>query len=333
MQIFLRSLTGKVIPLTVESSDTVASLKAAIEKREGVPAPVQKLVLSGKELADNLTLEAAGVKNEAIVSLILKKKEETADPMLQRLIDSFMAGARNKDVDVVFCFDTTGSMYGHLNEVRKKLHESVERLHRDIKGIRIGVLAIGDYCDACNPNSYAVKAFDLSTDLKGIVGFVNGVAQTSGGDTPEAYELALREALSLKWREEAGNKALVIIGDAPPHPPSYTTEKIWWRDELAKLAKRGIKVYGVQCGSDGAAKDFFDEMASGTGGVYMDLARVSLITDMFLAVCYKEFGNEAFEKFKSEATAAKPADAGLAQMFTDEHRSCCSCEALGTQAP
>lgn len=47
----------------------------------------------------------------------------------------------------------------------------------------------------------------------------------------------------------------------------------------------------------------------------LDLAKVSLITDMFLAVCYKEFGNEAFEKFKSEATAAKPADAGLAQMF------------------
>ena len=114
MQIFLRSLTGKVIPLTVDASDTVASLKAAIEKREGVPAPVQKLVLSGKELQDNLTLDAAGVKNEAIVSLILKKKEETADPMLQRLIDSFMAGARNKDVDVVFCFDTTGSMYGHV---------------------------------------------------------------------------------------------------------------------------------------------------------------------------------------------------------------------------
>jgi hypothetical protein len=61
MQIFLRSLTGKVIPLTVEPSDTVASLKAAIEKREGVPAPVQKLVVGGKELADNITLDAAGV--------------------------------------------------------------------------------------------------------------------------------------------------------------------------------------------------------------------------------------------------------------------------------
>ena len=49
--------------------------------------------------------------------------------------------------------------------------------------------------------------------------------------------------------------------------------------------------------------------------LYEDLAKVSLITDMFLAVCYKEFGNEAFEKFKAEATSAKPADSGLQQMF------------------
>ena len=113
------------------------------------------------------------------------------------------------------------------------------------------------------------KPFDLTTDLKSLVSFVNGVGATGGGDTPEAYELCLREAQKLSWRKDAGNKALVIIGDAPPHPPSYTTEKIWWRDELKKLMKMGVKVYGVQCGADPSTKVFFEEMATDTGGVYL----------------------------------------------------------------
>lgn len=192
---------------------------------------------------------------------------------------------------------------------------------------------IPSYLFINNNQKLVTKTLDLSTDLKAIVHFVNNVAATGGGDTPEAYELALRDARTFKWRPEAGNKAVVMIGDAPPHPPSYTTEKIWWRDELKALADIGVKVYGVQCGVDPTAKIFFEEMASGTGGVYLgsfdeflffffpfsqipsDLTRVSLITEMFLAVCYKEFGNEAFEKFKAEATSAKPADAGLQQMF------------------
>lgn len=168
-------------------------------------------------------------------------------------------------------------------EVRKKLQESVERLHRDIKGIRIGIMAIGDYCDSATTYGMArttvprflltldtvIKPFDLGTDIKALVTFVNTVGATGGGDTPEAYELALREARKLSWRKDAGNKALVMIGDAPPHPPSYTSEQIWWRDELKELMKMGIKVYGVQCGVESNTKLFYEEIASFTGGVYM----------------------------------------------------------------
>lgn len=114
-----------------------------------------------------------------------------------------------------------------------------------------------------------IKPFDLGTDIKALVTFVNTVGATGGGDTPEAYELALREARKLSWRKDAGNKALVMIGDAPPHPPSYTSEQIWWRDELKELMKMGIKVYGVQCGVESNTKLFYEEIASFTGGVYM----------------------------------------------------------------
>ena len=59
-------------------------------------------------------------------------------------------------VDVAFSFDTTGSMYACLGEVRRKLQETISRLKRDIPGIRLATIAHGDYCDA--GDSYVTKA-------------------------------------------------------------------------------------------------------------------------------------------------------------------------------
>lgn len=68
--------------------------------------------------------------------------------------------------------------------------------------------------------------------------------ETGGGDFPECYELVLHDAQSLSWTfDEADNaengarkstmKALVIIGDAPPHEDA---PKGWkWREELDVL--------------------------------------------------------------------------------------------------
>jgi hypothetical protein len=61
--------------------------------------------------------------------------------------------------------------------------------------------------------------------------FLNFESATGGGDAPEAYELVLREATKMSWTE-GYSKALVLIGDEVPHPPSYTTEKINWFDEV-----------------------------------------------------------------------------------------------------
>ncbi|WP_404364917.1 hypothetical protein ACIHQR_32020 [Corallococcus coralloides] len=85
-------------------------------------------------------------------------------------------------VEVVFSFDTTGSMYPCLAQVRKKLGAAVARLTKEIPGIRIGIIAHGDYCDA--KSTYVTKALDLTDDVKAITRFVEKVEQTGGGDAP-----------------------------------------------------------------------------------------------------------------------------------------------------
>ena len=52
----------------------------------------------------------------------------------------------------------------------------------------------------------------------------------------------------MDWSEDSA-KALVVIGDAEPHPPSMTDQNIYWHTELDILAGLGIKVtFGQWCG-------------------------------------------------------------------------------------
>jgi hypothetical protein len=47
--------------------------------------------------------------------------------------------------DVVFSFDTTGSMSQCIGEVRRKVKQVISRLFQEIPGIKIGIVAHGDY--------------------------------------------------------------------------------------------------------------------------------------------------------------------------------------------
>ena len=50
MQIVIKTLTGKAIPLIVQPTDTIESIREKIEKTEGIPPLAQRLVVGGREL-------------------------------------------------------------------------------------------------------------------------------------------------------------------------------------------------------------------------------------------------------------------------------------------
>jgi hypothetical protein len=158
-----------------------------------------------------------------------------------KIVNSFLppqAGPQT-NIEILFSFDTTGSMASCIDEVRKRVSETVSRLLEDVPGIRIAIVAHGDYCDGAR----MISTLDFSSDKNKIVNFVNSVKGTSGGDVsslslslfasllfpslllslphlslkfPEAYEVVLKRAQSLTWTPHF-SKAIVMIGDAIPH--------------------------------------------------------------------------------------------------------------------
>ena len=149
-------------------------------------------------------------------------------------------------IGVCVSFDTTGSMYPCLTQVRRYIGEMVGKLFKDIPDLRIAIIAHGDYCDEGNP--YTVQMLDFSKDEEKIKNFVTQVEPTYGGDAPECYELILHEArTSLSWESGRG-KAPVIIGDDVPHGPNekQNKQKINWRKELEFLLEAGILNYNLK---------------------------------------------------------------------------------------
>jgi hypothetical protein len=200
--------------------------------------------------------------------------------------------------EVVFCFDTTGSMSPCIAQVRDQIEATCEQMFEDIEGLKVGLIAHGDYCDGDN----VITTLPLTDDQQAIFKFIREAPDTGGGDAPECYELALHVAQTMGWSDAPG-KIIVMIGDATPHPPTYAenTQNLDWEVEAQKLADMDVQVFPLMCLS---GSSFWPKLAEKFGTPLMKLGKFRESSEALLGAAYAASGDfDAYEARLSDKIA------------------------------
>jgi ubiquitin-like protein Nedd8 len=71
-QIFIKTLTGRKQALNFEPDNQVLAVKQALQEKEGIQVDQIKLIHSGKQLADDKTLEYYNIQAGATIHMVLQ---------------------------------------------------------------------------------------------------------------------------------------------------------------------------------------------------------------------------------------------------------------------
>ena len=72
IQIYVKTSAGKTITLDVEPTGSIADVKVKIQEEEGIPSYHQLLILNGKSLDDNRTVNDCNIQEKSIVYLAFR---------------------------------------------------------------------------------------------------------------------------------------------------------------------------------------------------------------------------------------------------------------------
>jgi hypothetical protein len=156
--------------------------------------------------------------------------------------------------DVLFVFDTTGSMTGALSEAKGQAADVMTSLDGRLPNLRFGVAQVRDHGD--DPLWRVEQS--LTSDAGAVGSAIGGLAADGGGDLPEAYGTALRQSMeaTVGWAPEA-KRLVVLVADDVPHD-----------DDLNEGVPAGIANRpspwntGVDAGPGGATIDWQQQLAA-----------------------------------------------------------------------
>ena len=200
-------------------------------------------------------------------------------------------------MDICISFDTTGSMYSIINEVKKNIIDLTKKLFAEIKNLRISIVTHGDYCD--EKRYYLMKSLDFVNDPDTVIDFVRNSTNTGGCGPQAAYEYVLHKIQDLTWTYN--NRAFVIIGDVVPNKPDRNPYKLDWTVELEKVKNMNINIYSVQALNSGNKQfyNFYNTLAKTTNGYHLFLDQFSYISMILTGICYKQEKEDGFERLKN----------------------------------
>ena len=197
---------------------------------------------------------------------------------------------RRNGLDIVICFDSTGSMTGEIDEVKRQIDRIGTVLMTLVPKTRISVCTYRDQGD-----EYVVKGFPLSSSVQDVKTYLNRIEAGGGGDLPEAVEEGLYwAAMKNQFRPQA-RKVILLFGDAPPHS-NKLKDCLTIATDFRKQHK-GI-VSTVTCRNDEPLSEFYDIASAGGGEAYLTKNHREIVRELIVLVFGSTHREKVLEAFK-----------------------------------
>jgi len=175
-------------------------------------------------------------------------------------------GSVEKNVDILFVVDATGSMGDEIEYLKSELLDVTRRVKEENSAIdlRTGAVFYRDEGD-----EYVTKVSAFSSSLSGTIQFIGDQHADGGGDYEEAVHTALNTAVTqLSWDEHARARLLFLVLDAPAHHTDAIVNDL--NAIIKKAAEKGIKIIPVSAsGVNKDAEFLFRFFAISTNGTYV----------------------------------------------------------------
>ena len=76
MKIIIKTIKGEAFPIEVEPTTTVKEVKAKIQEVKAFDIDTQKLIVKGKSLTDDQTMESAAILEGSFMVVMTQKKPQ-----------------------------------------------------------------------------------------------------------------------------------------------------------------------------------------------------------------------------------------------------------------
>ena len=204
--------------------------------------------------------------------------------------DGLVQSLRRQGLDIVVCFDSTGSMGGEIREVKEQIRRIGDILIRLIPKARISICTYRDEGD-----EYVVKGLPLSNDIQEVARYLADIEADAGGDRPESVHEGLRWSVTKNVFRDNARKVILLFGDAPPHSGDLD-ECLAIASDFARQQK-GI-VSTVTCRSPIRLPEFVDIAQMGGGEAFLTTEERQIITQLLVLVFGSQYRDKVLEAFK-----------------------------------
>lgn len=194
--------------------------------------------------------------------------------------------SEEKNVDLAFMIDATGSMGDEIAYLQSELSDVVERVKDSLPGnnVRLAIVFYRDMGDA-----YVVIQKDFTSNIPEAIKYLRSNGAGGGGDYEEAVDSALYVCVNkLSWSDNAVARILFPVLDAPPHGTQEIIASI--QNSVSRAATKGIRISPLACsGVNKSTEYLLRSMALATNGTYVFLTDHSGIGNPHIAPTTDEY--------------------------------------------